>query len=56
MWDHESGIGKAKLCEPVAAFGGALGCRIVQTPPRDPESKGIVEREGVRKFVCEALI
>ena len=44
VWDHESGIGKAKLCEPVAAFGGALGCRIVQTPPRDPESKGIVER------------
>ena len=44
VWDHESGIGKAKLSAPVAAFGGALGCRIVQTPPRDPESKGIVER------------
>ena len=44
VWDHEAGIGKARLCEPVAAFGGALGCKIIQTPPRDPESKGIVER------------
>ena len=44
VWDHEAGIGKAKLCESVAAFAGALGCKIIQTPPRDPEFKGIVER------------
>ena len=44
VWDRESGIGRARLCEPVIAFAGALGCKIVQTPPRDPESKGIVER------------
>lgn len=44
VWDHEAGIGKARLCESVAAFAGTLGCKVVQTPPRDPESKGIVER------------
>lgn len=44
VWDREAGIGKARLCEPVAAFAGAIGTKIVQAPPRDPESKGIVER------------
>ena len=44
VWDREAGIGKARLCEPVAAFAGAIDTKIVQAPPRDPESKGIVER------------
>jgi len=44
VWDREPGIGKVRLLDPVTAFAGALGCKIVQTPPRDPESKGIVER------------
>lgn len=44
VWDREAGIGKARLCEPVVAFAGAIGVKIVQAPPRDPESKGIVER------------
>lgn len=30
LWDREAGIGKARLCEPVAAFAGAIGTEIVQ--------------------------
>lgn len=44
LWDHETGIGQKKLTEPVLAFAGALGTRIRQAPPRDPETKGVVER------------
>jgi len=45
VWDNEAGIGRrGRLASGVAAFSGALATRIVQLPPRDPESKGIVER------------
>ena len=45
VWDNEAGIGqRGRLADGVAAFTGALASRIVQLPPRDPESKGIVER------------
>ena len=44
VWDNESGIGQGRLTEPAAVFAGVLGCEIRQLPPRDPESKGIVER------------
>jgi transposase len=44
LWDNEAGIGKRTLTEPAATFAGTLGTQIVLLPPRDPESKGIVER------------
>jgi len=45
VWDNEAGIGRrGRLAAGVAAFTGALATRIVQLPPHDPESKGIVER------------
>jgi hypothetical protein len=44
LWDNESGIGRRRLTEPVAAFAGSLGLEIKLLPPRDPESKGLVER------------
>jgi hypothetical protein len=45
VWDNETGIGRGgRLAVGVAAFTGALATRIVQLPPHDPESKGIVER------------
>ena len=45
VWDNEAGIGRRnKLAEGVTGFVGALGTRIVQLKPFDPESKGIVER------------
>jgi Helix-turn-helix domain of resolvase len=47
IWDNETGIGRGgKLAEGVAAFTGTLATRIVQLRPRDPESKGIVERRN----------
>lgn len=47
IWDNESGIGRGgRLAEGVAAFTGTLAARIVQLRPRDPESKGIVERRN----------
>jgi hypothetical protein len=47
IWDSETGIGRGgKLAEGVAAFTGTLATRIVQLRPRDPESKGIVERRN----------
>lgn len=47
IWDNETGIGRGgKLAEGVAAFTGTLATRIVQLRPRDPESKGIVERHN----------
>jgi hypothetical protein len=47
IWDNESGIGRGgKLAGGVAAFTGTLATRIVQLRPRDPESKGIVERRN----------
>jgi hypothetical protein len=45
VWDNESGIGRGgRLAAGVAAFAGTLATRIVQLPPNDPESKGLVER------------
>ncbi len=45
VWDNEAGIGRRNhLADGVTGFVGALGTRIVQLKPFDPESKGIVER------------
>jgi hypothetical protein len=47
IWDNESCIGRGgRLADGVAAFCGTLATRIVQLRPRDPESKGIVERRN----------
>jgi transposase len=47
IWDNEPGIGRgARRAEGVAAFMGTLATRLVLLPPRDPESKGIVERRN----------
>lgn len=44
VWDNETGIGRGKLTEAASAFAGVLGTEIRLLPPRDPESKGMVER------------
>ncbi len=49
VWDNESAVGswragKPKLTEEFEAFRGMLGVRVIQCKPRDPESKGLVER------------
>jgi transposase len=45
VWDNEPGIGqRQRLTMGARSFAGTLGTRIYQTPPRDPESKGVVER------------
>lgn len=45
VWDLESAIGKGRrVSAPAAAFAGVLATRIRLLPPRDPESKGVVER------------
>ena len=45
IWDNEAGIGRrGRLADGVSGFTGALGARIVQLKPFDPESKGVVER------------
>ena len=47
IWDNEPGIGRGgRLAAGVNAFLGTLATRIVQLPPYDPESKGIVERRN----------
>jgi transposase len=47
LWDNERGIGRGThRSEGVAAFMGTLATRLVLLPPRDPESKGIVERRN----------
>ena len=47
IWDNETGIGRGgKLAGGVSAFTGTLATQIVQLRPRDPESKGIVERRN----------
>ena len=47
VWDNEPGIGRGSgRAEGVAAFMGTLATRLVLLPPRDPESKGIVERRN----------
>lgn len=47
IWDNEPGIGRGqRRAEGVAAFMGTLATKLVLLPPRDPESKGIVERRN----------
>lgn len=50
VWDNEGGIGKyqrhrpPKLSAEFNALRGLLGIKVIVLPPREPESKGIVER------------
>ena len=47
IWDNEPGIGRGKRhAEGVPAFMGTLATKLVLLPPRDPESKGLVERRN----------
>lgn len=46
IWDNEPGIGRGKVTEPVAILAGTLATKVVLLPPRDPESKGLVERRN----------
>jgi transposase len=49
VWDNEGAVGAWRGGRPVLAhefqaFRGLLGIRVIQCRPRDPESKGLVER------------
>lgn len=49
VWDNESGVGRygganPKLTREFSVLRGMLGCQVQILRPRDPESKGIVER------------
>ncbi|MFC7661359.1 IS21 family transposase [Pseudonocardia benzenivorans] len=47
VWDRESAIGgTGKVSVPAAAFAGTLATRIRLAPPKDPEFKGMVERNN----------
>ena len=47
IWDNEPGIGRGRRhADKVEAFMGTLATRLVLLPPRDPESKGVVERRN----------
>ena len=47
IWDNEPGIGRGpRRAEGVASFMGTLATTLVLLKPRDPESKGIVERRN----------
>jgi hypothetical protein len=47
IWDNEPGIGRGqRRAEGVASFMGTLATRLVLLAPRDPESKGLVERRN----------
>ncbi|MFG2265172.1 IS21 family transposase [Streptomyces sp. NPDC048720] len=47
VWDREAAIGgTGKVTAPAAAFAGTLATRIQLAPPRDPEFKGLVERNN----------
>ena len=47
IWDNEPGIGRGKRhAVGVDAFMGTLATKLVLLPPRDPESKGVVERRN----------
>lgn len=47
LWDNERGIGRGQhRSEGVPAFMGTLATKLVLLPPRDPESKGLVERRN----------
>ncbi len=64
IWDNEPGIGRGtRRAEGVASFMGTLATRLVLLPPKDPESKGVVERRNGwfetsfmpgRTFTCPA--
>ena len=64
IWDNEPGIGRGqRRAEGVGSFMGTLATTLVLLPPRDPESKGIVERRNGwfetsfmpgRAFTCPA--
>ena len=49
VWDNEGAVGKWVSGKPVLAgafqaFRGSLGVKVYQARPRDPETKGLVER------------
>ncbi|MGU3438122.1 IS21 family transposase [Actinomycetes bacterium M1A6_2h] len=45
LWDNEAGIGRrGKLAQGVPGFCGTLAVTLIQAPPYDPETKGVVER------------
>jgi Mu transposase, C-terminal domain/Homeodomain-like domain len=53
VWDNEGGVGKFRgfgrppaLSRQFAEFRGLLGCEVVVVPRREPEHKGIVERNN----------
>lgn len=47
IWDNESGIGRGRRhAAGVDLFMGTLATKLVLLPPRDPESKGVVERRN----------
>jgi len=47
IWDNEPGIGRGqRRADGVAAFMGTLATKLVLLPPKDPESKGVVERRN----------
>jgi len=47
LWDNEPGMGRGqRRAGGVASFMGTLATKLVLLPPRDPESKGIVERRN----------
>jgi hypothetical protein len=47
IWDNEAGIGRGvKRVAGVGEFMGTLATSLVLLPPRDPETKGIVERRN----------
>lgn len=47
VWDRESAIGgTGKVSVPAATFAGTLATQIRLAPPRDPEFKGMVERNN----------
>jgi len=51
VWDNEGAVGRWAGGRPVLtddfqAFRGVLGIKVIQNRPRDPESKGIVERHN----------
>lgn len=47
IWDNETGIGRGRRpAAGVGEFCGTLATRLHQLRPRDPESKGLVERRN----------
>jgi hypothetical protein len=47
IWDNETAIGRRnRLAAGVSEFAGTLATRVHQLKPRDPESKGVVERRN----------